>query len=224
MKQGQKQESKKTICLINGSRCGAKGNSAQISIYLESLIKKELSRFRKNHNVHWNSEFVSLNLAERLSFAKSFATDRELQKNLRQADGFVFLTGTYWDSWGSPLQKFFEDMTEFECGELWLNKPATAVVSMHSVGGKEVLSRLIGVLNTLGLWVPPVGGLVLSAVNELALNVSPADSAPDLQDDLWRKEDLRLIAHNLLQALHSELQFRAWPVDRKNTEAVWFKK
>lgn len=224
MKQSEKQQAKKTICLINGSRGGSSGNTAKISIYLQAIIKKELSRFRKMHLDHSPVELISVDLADRCSYTKNFSQDLEVQKILRRADGFVFLTGTYWDSWGSPLQKFFEDMTEFECGDLWLNKPAAVVVSMHSVGGKEVLSRLQGVLNTLGLWVPPFTGLVLSAVNELALKAPATKSSRGLQDDLWRKEDLQLIAHNLLQSLQSDLRFQAWPVDKKSTDAIWFKK
>ena len=39
---------------------------------------------------------------------------------LAEADGFVFATGTYWDSWGSPLQKFLEETTAFEGTSVWL--------------------------------------------------------------------------------------------------------
>jgi chromate reductase len=125
---------------------------------------------------------------------------------LAKADAFVFATGTYWDSWGSPLQQFLEEATELEGGSVWLGKPTATLVTMHSVGGKEVLSRLQGVLSTLGLLIPPMSGMTYSLANHLALRQGG-------DQDFWRVEDLEVVAHNLLRALGKREGWRAWPVE-----------
>jgi multimeric flavodoxin WrbA len=135
---------------------------------------------------------------------------------LAWCDGLVFSTGTYWDSWGSPLQKFLEEMTGTEATELWLGKPAAVLVTMHSVGGKAVLSRLQGVLNTLGCAIPPMSGFVYSLSNQLAL-ATPSDFA----DDFWRLDDLQSIAENLLRAAAARAVYASWPVDRQDPRRRW---
>jgi len=133
-------------------------------------------------------------------------SSRPSERSLAEAKGFVFATGTYWDSWGSPLQRFLEESTELEGGSVWLGKPAATLVTMHSVGGKEVLSRLQGVLVTLGLAVPPMSGLAYSLANHLAIKAE-ADA------DFWRVEDLEVVAHNLLRALGLREGWKSWPVE-----------
>ena len=143
-----------------------------------------------------------------------------LHHSLAQADGFIFGTGTYWDSWGSPLQRFLEEMTTTEGSTIWLGKPAAVVITMHSVGGKGVLSRLQGVLNTLGVLLPPMSGMVYSAVNQLAIE---HQSSP-LTDDLWCLSDIDIICHNLVEACSGSRQWKTWPVDGENFDAVWAKR
>ena len=133
---------------------------------------------------------------------------------LERARGFIFATGTYWDSWGSPLQRFFEESTSLEGGAVWLGKPAATLVTMHSVGGKGVLSRLQGVLSTLGVLIPPMSGLAYSQANHLALQ-SGGDA------DFWRVEDLEVVAHNLLAALKLREGWRSWPVE-SDFQSRWF--
>jgi NAD(P)H-dependent FMN reductase len=148
--------------------------------------------------------------------AHSFAS---LEPRLRAADAFVFATGTHWDSWSSALQKFLEDATPAEATELWLGKPAAVLVTEHSVGGKGVLSRLQGVLLTLGCALPPFSGLVLSHAAQLARQHSPKRSAAE---DFWSVEDLDVVAHNLCAAARRRSAgWRAWPVDRKDYARVW---
>lgn len=132
-------------------------------------------------------------------------------------DGFVFATGTYWDSWGSPLQAFLEHFTPTEGKALWLGKPASVLVTMHSVGGKEVLSRLQGVLSTMGLLIPPFSGMAYSYANQLAVRqLGDAE-----ESDFWQLSDLEVIAHNLREAMASRGQYRAWSVDRGDAGFVW---
>lgn len=185
------------ILIINGS-CGDGGGNTErlLDIAVEHL-----------------SSVASIS---RLNLANEHATEI-LQTQLRQADGFIFGTGTYWDSWGSPLQRFFEKMTATEGSELWLGKPTGVVVTMHSVGGKGVLSRIQGVLNTFGVMIPPMSGIVYSAANQLAIT----NSDSHLTEDFWRPEDINVICHNLMQACLGTNNWRTWPLDRTGFGNLW---
>lgn len=136
---------------------------------------------------------------------------------LADADALVFATGTYWDSWSSHLQRFLEEATASEGSPLWLGKPTAVLVTAHSVGAKGVLSRLQGVLVTLGVRIPPMSGLVLTEVGQLAR----ASGGPDT-DDIWSPDDLEVVCHNLLVCLRGGDDWRAWPVDRRDPARRWF--
>jgi chromate reductase len=146
------------------------------------------------------------------------AASHDVLERARDADGLLFATGVYWDSWGSPLQRFFEDASASEGTEVWLGKPAALIVTMHSVGGKAVLSRLMGVLNTFGMWVPPMAAMVYSFVNELAVASRPDDA---LTGDLWSGGDLPVVCHNLLTAVAGDRAWRSWAVDRQDPRRRW---
>jgi multimeric flavodoxin WrbA len=154
--------------------------------------------------------------------AKSFT---DVRSELAWADGFVFGTGTHWDSWSSVLQKFLEDATEAEGTKVWLGKPAACVVTEHSVGGKSVLSRLQGVLVTLGCLIPPMSGVVLSKVAQMAGGHSLALVATEAKgtEDFWGAEDLKIVAHNLIEAVTGTRKWKAWAVDREDFSARWMR-
>lgn len=148
-------------------------------------------------------------------------TFASLEPALRRADAFVFATGTHWDSWSSALQKFLEDATPAEASDLWLGKPAAVLVTEHSVGGKAVLSRLQGVLLTLGCALPPLSGLVLSKAAQLSRAHAPEAAGTD---DFWCVEDLDVVVHNLLVGLRApRTDWRAWPVDRRHFREPWLR-
>lgn len=148
----------------------------------------------------------------------------QLLPALRRADAFLLGTGTHWDSWSSVLQRFLEAATPHEGTALWLGKPAAVVVTEHSTGGKGVLSRLQGVLVTLGCTLPPMSGLVLSRAALLAAEKDPAAAR-----DFWCEADLRVVCHNLAEAARVALpgarpplpRWRTWPVDRRDFNARW---
>lgn len=191
------------ILLLDASLAGPGGNSSR----LLGLIAPRLSP---------HAELVTTTLSGPQS-----ATFASLEPALRAADAFVFATGTHWDSWSSPLQKFLEDATPAEAGPLWLGKPAAVLVTEHSVGGKAVLSRLQGVLVTLGCTLPPLSGLVLSQAVQLARRHSPEPAA---SEDFWSPDDLDIIAHNLLAAARQPRPaWRAWPVDRSHFARPWLR-
>jgi chromate reductase len=137
---------------------------------------------------------------------------------LSRADAIVIATGTYWDSWSSHLQRFLETATPTEGTALWLGKPAAVLVTAHAVGGKGVLSRLQGVLVTLGAQVPPMSGLVVTMATELA-----RAQGGDHADDLWSRDDLDVVCHNLLEAARGGRAFRSWAVDRGDPARVWLR-
>lgn len=150
----------------------------------------------------------------------------QLRTALARANGLLIGTGTHWDSWSSVLQKFLEAATATEATPLWLGKPAAVVVSEHSTGGKGVLSRLQGVLVTLGCSIPPMSGLVLSRA---ALLATQHASDPATTRDFWCEDDLRVVCHNLAEAARTSLpaarpalpRWRKWPVDRRDFTARW---
>lgn len=185
----------KILC-VNGSLGGADGNTARLIAELRSCL---------GSRVEWRE----------LTLSKAGAGEGA-EAALAWADGFAFATGTYWDSWGSPLQRFLEDQTGTEATALWMGKPAAVLVTMHSVGGKGVLSRLQGVLNTLGCSIPPMSGMVYSLANHLALR-----QGSEFAEDLWQLDDLDSISHNLLQAFAASPEWKTWPVDREDPRRPW---
>ena len=191
---------KKKILLLNGACGGATGNTARLFDIAETF-------------------FDSTVVVKRLTIALTDPVDVYLSA-LRDSDACIFGTGTYWDSWGSPLQRFFEQMTPTEGTDLWLGKPAGVVVSMHSVGGKGVLSRLQGVLNTFGMMIPPMSGFVYSVANQLAIHAEDSE----LAEDLWRPDDLQIICHNLQEALRGGTSWKSWPVDRSAYDQNWVRR
>ena len=186
------------ILILNGSLGGASGNT--------SVLIKAASEFIQKNNIE--CEVIHLE------------TNKDnLKDKLAKADAFLFTSGTYWDSWGSPMQKFLEDSTQYEASDIFLFKPAAVMITMHSVGGKGVLSRLQGVLNTLGLAIPPMSGLVYSLSAHLAMNAENEDN--NFNDDFWSLEDIEVVIHNLITASKHKHDFKAWPVDHKDPKRRW---
>ena len=190
----------KNILIIDGSLGGKLGNSQEL---VKNAID-QLKKFQVQIDVIHLNEIKELN-AEFLS------------EKLAWADGFIFNSGTYWDSWGSPMQNFLEVATVFEGTHFLLGKPASVLITMHSVGGKEVLSRLQGVLNTMGLAIAPMSGMVYSLASHLALN----DTTLDFGADFWSMEDIEIIVHNFMTYLEGKNTYQAWPVDRLDPSRKW---
>ncbi|MBY0552918.1 NAD(P)H-dependent oxidoreductase [bacterium] len=194
----------KKILIFNASPEGEKGNSAQI---IKKSILPSLAKSTKTEVIH-------------LAKLKKFKTNKKLLNSIHQASGFIFISGTYWDSWGSPLQKYLEEMTHLEGTSYYLGKPAAVVILNHSVGGKAVLSRLQGVLVTLGFMIPPMSGMVYGVNTDLALKKASKQKSSH-QDDFWSLDDLQTIVKNLLLSLKIEVSWASWPVDRKNFKKLW---
>lgn len=185
------------ILILNGSIHGEAGNCG--------LLLRALTR--KHREIRWNVVHLA-----KTSFGPG------LIKKIVKADAVLCMTGTYWDSWGSPLQKFLEDATDLEARPEILGKPLGACVLMHSVGGKEVLSRLQGVFSTMGFLIPPMSGMAYSLSGQLALHSKNVHAK-----DFWCLEDLDIIVVNLVLAAQSKTAWQTWPVDRKNFRKKWLK-
>ncbi|MDF3058822.1 MAG: hypothetical protein K0R17_3037 [Rariglobus sp.] len=186
------------ILLLNASLAGDSGNTAVLIARARRLLARRATLAT-----------LTLSTPDSPAFAG-------LRPHLEKADAFLIGTGTHWDSWSSVLQKFLEDATPAEGTALWLGKPAACVVTEHSVGGKGVLSRLQGVLVTLGCTLPPMSGLVLSRAAVLA-----AQHAPKAADDFWCADDLRIVCHNLAEAASGTRRWKTWPVDRDDFAGRW---
>lgn len=190
-----------TILILNGSIQGKQGNTQKLIM--------QLSKDLLERSPQAVIEVVELSEVGDL-------TPIWIQQQFSRHDAFVFCTGTYWDSWGHPLQKLLEEMTFLEGKKEILGKPASVLVTMHSVGGKEVCSRLQGVLATMGFLIPPMSHLVYSLSNHLAQK-----SESEFALDFWSFEDLQVISHNLLSATKSRNDFLSWAVDEKDPRRNW---
>ncbi len=182
------------ILAIDGALGGRDGNTAALLARMADVLADRAS-------------VATVSLADAPGFAAHAAA-------LAAADAIVVGTGTYWDSWSSLLQRFLEEATPSEGTALWLGKPAAVLVTAHSVGGKGVLSRLQGVLSTLGCVIPPMSGVVIERATQAAL--AAADEL-----DFWRPDDLEVVAHNVLTSLAGTRDYRAWEVDRGDPARRW---
>jgi NAD(P)H-dependent FMN reductase len=185
------------ILILNGSIHGESGNCG--------VLIRELKRAHKKVRFH------TVNLSK-TSFGPGLA------KKIAKADAVLCMTGTYWDSWGSPLQKFLEQATDLEARSEVLGKPMGVCVLMHSVGGKSVLSRLQGVFSTMGFLIPPMSGMAYSLSGQIALKSKNAHAK-----DFWCIEDLDVVVENLKLAVKAKIAWVTWPVDRKNFRKKWVK-
>lgn len=183
------------ILVLNGSPQGTKGNC-------QKFIKKHL-------------KVDATDKIEVITLANKGASEKAL-KTILKTEAVVFISGTYWDSWGSPLQAFFEKLTALEGHPHLMGLPCSCIVLMHSVGGKSVLSRMQGILNTMGFLIPPMSGMVYSLVNKLA-SAKKSTHAPDF----WAPEDWQFIYENLKIANSQKSKWKAWPFDNKDPRRVW---
>jgi NAD(P)H-dependent FMN reductase len=213
------------LLLLNASLAGDTGNTAVLLARAGLLLSRRATVESLTLAPRTDATLSNLSvLNARLRAGTGLSP--QLHAALERADGFIIGTGTHWDSWSSVLQKFLEDATATEASKLWLGKPAAVVVSEHSTGGKGVLSRLQGVLVTLGCSIPPMSGLVLSRAALLATQHAPD---PATTRDFWCADDLRVVCHNLAEAARVTLpaaqpahpRWRAWSVDRRDFAARW---
>jgi len=188
----------KKIVVLDGSLHGKSGNTA-------GVVEELLPHLPGYFDVDW----IEL---------KDVADFSTLEERLRDAYGFIAATGTYWQSWGSPMQRFLEFATQWEGKDVFLGKPVCAIVTMHSLGGAEVLGRLQANFNLLGAFIPPMCCFVYSHLTQMAGKNAEGN-------DVWNLDCLPTVAHNFQQAVDNLHQYIAWEVDRgESVTDVWLKK
>lgn len=186
---------KANILIVNGSIRGTTGNSGKIIKKAVTLITREK-----------DTTSTVLTLTEPLPDISSV-------KNLvKKADGFLIISGTYWNSWGSPLQRFIEVMSVFENTNVFFGKPVACVVSMDSVGGMEVAGRLHSVFSGFGCWSPPCSTVVISRIGQEVVK-STSGNKNDPNEDVWRLDDINVLVKNLMHSTRLNGKWEHWPND-----------
>lgn len=196
---------KKKILIINGSVRGTQGNSWLLAKIAENLLVNKFS--------------VAASI---LNLSEPKPSIKDVYDLLLSSDGFLIVTGTYWNNWGSPLQQFIEVATTFENSPAFFGKPIASAVSMDSVGGAEVASRIHSVFAGLGCWSPPCSTLVVSRVGQEAILASEGQlNSPN--EDVWRVDDIKIVLKNLVTATTMQNAFWvSWPhVTLKIPDSQW---
>jgi len=201
------QEKKITLTIINGAIGGKNGNTG-------SLIKKIRKKINK---IDPNIKIKILHLHKDFFWPK-------VRHIIKESDALIFCTGTYWDSWGSNMQQLFEKMTEIEGKKHLLGKPAGVIVTMHSVGGKEVASRMQGVLCSMGCVLPPFSAFAYIYADHVAHQSRYLGKK--LLDDVWHIEDLQAFLSNIIKYAKDEKDWQVWDfldTEAYNPTSVWLK-
>lgn len=185
----------KKLLIINGSVRGMQGNSGALALKAQHICHTQ------------NVDCTILNLAGPLPSIQQVANMLEAH------NAFLVLSGVYWSNFGSPLQRFIEVMTAFENTPVFFGKPVAAAVTADSVGGSDVAARVHSTFSGLGCWSPPCSTLILSRTGQEALNAT-AGQPNDLNEDVWRMDDLDVIISNLIAAMSVAANWQQWPVGR----------
>lgn len=183
----------KNILIINGSLRGEVGDGFRLAM--------------KAHEYARRHEGIDASI---YSLTAPKSTTKELCELLESADGFVVISGTYWNNISSLLQRFAEVCTAFENSPAFFGKPVAALVTMDSVGGVEVVNKIHHIFQGLGCWSPPCSSVVVSRIGEKALQDSIAINS-DENDDVWRIEDIEITIQNLITAItFPRTEWKCW--------------
>lgn len=122
------------------------------------------------------------------------------------------------------MQQLFEKMTQIEGKKHLVGKPVSVIVTMHSVGGKEIVSRMQGVLCSMGCMIPPFTGFAYSYSDHIAHKSRV--TGKKLLDDVWHINDLNALLGNLVEAVKKTNNWMVW--DYLDTNAldpayIWLK-
>jgi NAD(P)H-dependent FMN reductase len=189
------------VLVLNGSLRGPDGNTGWLLGYAAERLADRC-------------DVDALHLADPLPDLDALA-DR-----LRAADALIVGTGVYWQSWGSPLQRFLEVFTPHENTDLFFGKPVACLVTMDSVGGSELAARLVAVFTALGCLVPPCTTLVVSRVALEASGRPRPLALASPNDNVLFLDDLDVVLDNVLEGSRAGRQrYRPWGV-RALTAAV----
>lgn len=193
---------KTKLLIINAALNGNHGNTFQCFKKIEPLL-----------NDHCELQILEL---KNLNHLDSKDYQEVIAQKIKASDALYFMTGTYWDSWSSYLQRFLEESTFLEATATLFAKPAGVFTTMHSVSGKEVMSRLQGVLSSQGYLIPPHSSLTISLASELARKTESS-----FQDDFWSTDEILHTIKNVLSYACQPTKASAWSVDHKDPKRLW---
>lgn len=176
----------KKLLVINGSIAGGSKNCGIVISLLPKLTSMSVTTFHLAEGVDSN----------------------KLNSAIVEADALLLVTGTYWDSCGSPLQKFLEDFSHLDGSPDVVGKPLGVVVLHHEIGGKMVLSRLQGVMSSMGFLIPPMTGVVLAR-------------ASFEDNDSYGFVDLDVLLANLEKASECKIPWSYWKVETDGYDGIW---
>jgi NAD(P)H-dependent FMN reductase len=196
-------QAKRKVLIINGSIRGMEGNSGKIALKALHYLNAQ--------------EHISATV---LTLTDEMPAIEDVSSLLEEHAGFLIVTGNYWNSHGSVLQRFIEVFTAFEHTSCFFGKPVACAVSMDSVGGMEIAARLHGIFSGLGCWSPPCSTIVLSRVGLEAIAASEG-KADDPNEDVWRLDDLNVVLQNLVAACSTKASWLSWPHVRLKAEGPW---
>lgn len=171
---------KPKLLIINGSIRGSDGNSGRIIDWIQRSVAEN-----------------SVADLSQLTLADPMPAVGQVRNLLASHDGFFAVTGNYWSSWGSAMQRFLEVMTFCENGPEFFGKPFACAVTMDSVGGADVASRLHAAFSGLGCWSPPCSTVIISRVAVEAIRANEGKDC-DENEDVWRIDDLEIVLNNLM--------------------------
>jgi NAD(P)H-dependent FMN reductase len=173
-----------TVLLVNGGLRGARGDTAAALAHA-ARAALALDDVR----------------VDTLVLAEERGAVDDVVARVRNADALVLGTGTVWSGPSSVMTRFLEVLTPLELDAALLGKPAAAVVTMDSVGGVEVGSRLLTSMSLMGCTIPPCALVVLSRATR-------ADA------DVWSVADLDVLVENIVRAARARTSYVAWPAAR----------
>jgi len=195
----------RNILIINGSIRGASGNSGKLAAAAVGLLNAK--------------EGITVSV---LTLTDPMPSVQDVYDLLIRHDGFLLITGVYWNNWSAALQRFIEVVSVFENTPAFFGKPVACAASMDSVGGLEVVARLHAVWSGLGGWSPPCSTLVISRTGQEAI-AATAGNVDDPNEDVWRIDDLAIVLDNLIVATNFDHQsWKSWPhAALKMTANTW---
>lgn len=168
-----------------------------------------------------NAEPLDSGSVEVLTVTEQMPTVKEIKNLLSKHDSFLVVSGNYWGSWSSSLQRFIEVVTAYENTPVFFGKPMACVISMDSVGGMDLAARLHSVFSGFGCWSPPCSTVVLSRTAQEAIAAS-RNRDGDSNEDVWRPSDIDFLVENLLVSEKIKAPWKAWPhLEFKIDEGAW---
>ncbi len=111
----------------------------------------------------------------------------KLAKQVLAADAIIFATPTHWFNVSSLMKLFLDRLTSLEHYNFLLEGKTAGIITYGPQGGGlNSAMNLLMIVNQWGMSVPPYGTLF-----------------DEGRGDTWMKDDLKLLAHNILKQIEN---------------------